>query len=951
MLRRTVNHGRKPFHWSLKRLLKNRPQKHHTRLGVAPLDDRCLPAVITVTSYDDVIAVDGKVTLREALTSANNNASLNSDVTARVVGNYGTDTIVLDPTVFKGNLILELDTQLPTITGDLTLQGPVGERIPIGRSIFINEQFPVFVSGIPGVGNVTFSNVWIDNGSSSGIGSGVATGDDNFTATDCNFTANWGTGSGGAIGVGGPGLTGGTITLKNCSLNNNRAKRGGGVYFFSTGKLLMENCTVSGNKSSDPNGGGGLYFFSNSATIRNTTITHNTAAGGRGAGIAQQGSGSLVIQNSTVAFNTAATTGGGLHRQAGTVTMESTLLTKNTATGTGDDIQGAVTATYSLVSIADNGAVVTGTHNLTGTTVNPLDALLSTSDDNGGYLSTCMISPNSPAVDAGSNPAGLTTDQRGGPFPRQRGAGVDIGAVEAPTALLVTDADDTGPGSLRYALLAANGFDNTYGVSGHETITFDAAFFAVSRTITLTSGALSVADGVTLVGPGAGLLTVDGGHADRVFDVVTPGLSDRKVDLSGVRITGGSTSGGGGGVHVGDATKLTLSDVLIDHCQSTLTGGGGVSLDYAAELTLRNCAVSDCSGFSGGAIAVNKGGTLMLENLSLCNNQATLAGGGAVAFAGAALSDLVGVRNSTISGNTSAGQGGGIFLSSFTGTLQVDNSTIVKNSAKSGSGGGIGQSASTTGTMVINSTIVSGNSAATAPDISSPNAVSLNFSALGAIQGSFAGGVGNVPVQPFANLKLVPLGNFGGLGMTHPLLAGSPCLNTGSNALALSTDQRGVGFDRSIGFTDIGAFEAQPGATLSGIKVGDGTAQRSNVTSITLTFDKAPAFVGAPAAAFQLQRAGSGNVGLSASVNGTAVTLTFSGPLTETGTNSLIDGTYNLTILADQFVGLGFDGNNDGIGGDNYTLVGDAAAAPKLFRLFGDADGNGQVTSADFLSF
>ncbi|MBX7104355.1 MAG: hypothetical protein K1X57_09740, partial [Gemmataceae bacterium] len=71
----------------------------------------------------------------------------------------------------------------------------------------------------------------------------------------------------------------------------------------------------------------------------------------------------------------------------------------------------------------------------------------------------------------------------------------------------------------------------------------------------------------------------------------------------------------------------------------------------------------------------------------------------------------------------------------------------------------------------------------------------------------------------------------------------------------------------------------------------------------------------------------------------------------ETGTNSLIDGTYNLTILADQFVGLGFDGNNDGIGGDNYTLVGNPAAAPKLFRLFGDADGNGQVTSADFLSF
>ena len=48
-------------------------------------------ATITVTDTGDTIAVDGLVTLREAITSANNNADVNADVVA--VGAYGTDTI------------------------------------------------------------------------------------------------------------------------------------------------------------------------------------------------------------------------------------------------------------------------------------------------------------------------------------------------------------------------------------------------------------------------------------------------------------------------------------------------------------------------------------------------------------------------------------------------------------------------------------------------------------------------------------------------------------------------------------------------------------------------------------------------------------------------------------------------------------------------------------------
>src|SRR5262249_56717111 len=50
--------------------------------------------------------------------------------------------------------------------------------------------------------------------------------------------------------------------------------------------------------------------------------------------------------------------------------------------------------------------------------------------DNGGPTQTHALLPGSPAIDTGSNPASLTTDQRGGIFVRSFGAAPDMGAFE-----------------------------------------------------------------------------------------------------------------------------------------------------------------------------------------------------------------------------------------------------------------------------------------------------------------------------------------------------------------------------------------------------------------------------------------------------------------------------------------------------------------------------------------
>jgi CSLREA domain-containing protein len=77
------------------------------------LEDRSVPAVITVTTLADTVAVDGAVSLREAITSANNNANLNADVVG--VGTYGADTIRFN-IPGTGPFSIAVTSRLPTLS-------------------------------------------------------------------------------------------------------------------------------------------------------------------------------------------------------------------------------------------------------------------------------------------------------------------------------------------------------------------------------------------------------------------------------------------------------------------------------------------------------------------------------------------------------------------------------------------------------------------------------------------------------------------------------------------------------------------------------------------------------------------------------------------------------------------------------------------------------------------
>ncbi|MFM7831653.1 MAG: CSLREA domain-containing protein, partial [Planctomycetaceae bacterium] len=57
------------------------------------LENRILPATITVTSLDDNLNADGFITLREAIQAANTNKAVDGSV----AGTVGEDTIVFAP--------------------------------------------------------------------------------------------------------------------------------------------------------------------------------------------------------------------------------------------------------------------------------------------------------------------------------------------------------------------------------------------------------------------------------------------------------------------------------------------------------------------------------------------------------------------------------------------------------------------------------------------------------------------------------------------------------------------------------------------------------------------------------------------------------------------------------------------------------------------------------------
>ncbi len=256
----------------------------------------------------------------------------------------------------------------------------------------------------------------------------------------------------------------------------------------------------------------------------------------------------------------------------------------------------------------------------------------------------------------------------------------------------VTNANDSGAGSLRQAMTDAN------AAAGADTVVFGSPFSS-AQTIQLATSLpdYNSSDPLTITGPGSNLLTVRGNDTFRIFTLTT----NSTVTLSGMTITNGrDTFFGGGGIYKQFGT-LSITNVVIT--ANAANGGGGVQLFNGAILNAANSTISNNAAINGegGGISAIQSSLINLTNTTVSGNTATGSGAGIRATDGATAV----INGSTFTNNaTTGGAGGGV---SSNVSVAVSNSTFTGNSAYNG-GGAI----SNTGTATVTNCNISNNSSA-----------------------------------------------------------------------------------------------------------------------------------------------------------------------------------------------------------------------------------------------
>jgi Right handed beta helix region len=284
-------------------------------------------------------------------------------------------------------------------------------------------------------------------------------------------------------------------------------------------------------------------------------------------------------------------------------------------------------------------------------------------------------------------------------------------ATPTPTATpttLVTNTNDSGPGSLRQAFADANHGD---------TINFDPMLNG--RNISLTSAELVVDKDVIINGPGPNLLGVfrSSNAYFRIFHVMPNSI----VTIAGLTMSGGAGDQQGGGGILNDHATLTIEGCAVQNSFALqYNSGGGVYNDGSegtATLTILNSSISGNGAYfagggiyndaqNGGSATMSLTGSTIDDNVAAYTAQFGGGDGGGIYNSGGTLT----ITNSVVRNNRAgvtdpfpAGTGGGIYSN---GTLTVTNSTIRDNGGYLAGGGIAG-----VGAMTITNSTISGNGA------------------------------------------------------------------------------------------------------------------------------------------------------------------------------------------------------------------------------------------------
>ncbi|MCC6546968.1 HYR domain-containing protein [Candidatus Sumerlaeota bacterium] len=397
------------------------------------------------------------------------------------------------------------------------------------------------------------------------------------------------------------------------------------------------------------------------------------------------------------------------------------------------------------------------------------------------------------------------------------------------TEIEVTSSSDSGAGSLRQALI---------DICSPGEITFSPDLNG--STIFVNSPLTIDKNGITITGPGADQLTLDGGGETRILEVVAEGSN-----ISGLTFLAGQADFGAGRV-----VPEIPSDVAgaIFYLGSELQSPplpprvGKPSIPHG----LQSCVFYENGANNGGAIY--NAGLLNIDSCTFVNNSASGDGGAILQSFDSTATPTLTIVNSTFYENQAESDGGAITVAG--GDFGIYYSTLTRNVSDSNEGG-VGNGAltvSTDGTAAILGCIVAQNIDASpidqpvkkgAADIMPRGEVSENipdildytentyffsygYNVIGDINGTIIGfeqptdqfGFGEEPLDAMVQ----PLGNNGGTVPTCNLDENSPAIDSGNPVSFPPVDQ--IGIVRPVGAgPDSGSREAPPSCLFDHITV------------------------------------------------------------------------------------------------------------------------------------
>ncbi|NJN75874.1 MAG: HYR domain-containing protein, partial [Synechococcaceae cyanobacterium RL_1_2] len=224
---------------------------------------------------------------------------------------------------------------------------------------------------------------------------------------------------------------------------------------------------------------------------------------------------------------------------------------------------------------------------------------------------------------------------------------------------------------------------------------------------------------------------------------------------------------------------------------STISGGQayntGALLHSIGTLTITGSTISNNLGRFGSGVTLNSGDANIIQS-TFSNNKpsGSLGSGGALRLDGTSTAAIV---NSTFAQNSRDGSDFALFIGGSA-------SATIQSSIVSANGGEINGAANLTS---LGNNIF-GNSEKNSAAAGFTNLVTLSSDIV-----ATSDGTNPTPIAEIINLTLA---DNGGPTQTYALVDGSPAIDAGANPNNLTTDQRGMDFDRVVGTAvDIGAFE------------------------------------------------------------------------------------------------------------------------------------------------